>query len=84
MVICGSSDGTAPCASHGTPVYNAIPAATPKIRVTVTSGHAGQPTAGSGDSGEWGLAFLKLYLDGDQRWKSVLLAGNETATNITP
>ena len=82
LVICGQSDNTASCASHGTPVYNEIPSATPKMRVTVSGGHVGQPTAGGGDSGEWGLAFLKLYLDGDERWKPVLLAGSETATNI--
>jgi hypothetical protein len=82
MVICGSSDGTAPCASHGTRVYDSIPASTPKIRVTVSSGHAGQPSAGGGDSGKWGLAFMKLYLDGDERWKPLLLADDATASNI--
>jgi hypothetical protein len=59
-----------------------MPAATPKIRVNVSSGHNGQPSAGSNMSGAWGLAFLKLFLDGDTRWKPALLSGQAAATNI--
>jgi hypothetical protein len=82
IFICGSSDGLAGCASHGTRAYGQIPNTTPKIRVTVQAGHSGQPSAGSNLSGAWGLAFQKLYLDGDERWKSVLLSGRNDATNI--
>jgi hypothetical protein len=82
LIICGSSDGTASCTTHGTPAYNEIPDSTPKMRVTVTSGHAGQPTAGGGASGEWGLAFQKVFLDGDERWRPVLLSGNSNDTTI--
>ena len=72
LVICGSSDGVAPCSAHGTPVYNEIPGSTPKMRIQVSSGHSGQPSAGSNMSGAWGLAFHKAYLDGDTRWVPVL------------
>ena len=72
LVICGSSDGIASCASHGTPLYNSIMGMTPKMKVTVSSGHVGQPTAGSGRSGAAGLAFQKVYLEGDTRWKPLL------------
>jgi hypothetical protein len=82
LVICGSSDTIASCTSHGTPAYNAMPANTPKMRITVTSGHSGQPTAGSGASGARGLAFLKVFLDGDERWRQTLLSQPATATNI--
>jgi hypothetical protein len=82
IFICGSSDGLAGCGSHGTRAYTSIPDSTPKIRVTVSSGHNGQPSAGSSMSGAWGLAFQKLYLDGDERWRSVLLSGDNDATNI--
>jgi hypothetical protein len=82
MFICGTSDNTASCTSHGTPAYNAMAASTAKIRVNVSSGHSGQPGAGGGNSGAWGLAFLKLYLDGDTRWKAVLLSGQAAATTI--
>lgn len=82
IFICGSSDGLAGCSGHGTPAYNAMPATTPKLRVTLQSGHVGQPSAGSNMSGAWGLAFQKVYLDGDERWKPLLLAGDSDATNI--
>jgi hypothetical protein len=82
IFICGSSDGTASCTSHGTPAYNAMPETTPKIRVTVTSGHAGQPSAGSNMSGAWGLAFQKAFLDGDERWITLLKSAPSNATNI--
>jgi hypothetical protein len=82
LVICGSSDGTAPCSGHGTPVYNEIPATTPKMRVTVTSGHSGQPTAGSNMSGAWGLAWHKAFLDGDERWIPVLKSGMSNSSTL--
>lgn len=82
LVTCGSSDGIASCNSHGTPLYNGLPSSTPKMKITVTSGHAGQPTSGGGMQGAWGLAFQKRYLDGDERWTDVLLSGNSDDTNI--
>jgi hypothetical protein len=72
LVICGSSDSTARCSSHGTPFYSAVPSSTPKMRVTVSSGHAGQPSSGGGASGEAGLAWQKVFLDNDERWIAVL------------
>jgi hypothetical protein len=72
LIICGSSDGIASCASHGNPLYSGIQGMTPKMKVTVQSGHVGQPTAGSGRSGAAGLAFQKVYLEGDTRWKPLL------------
>jgi hypothetical protein len=81
LVICGSSDGTAPCRSHGQPFYSEIPSTTPKMLVTVSSGHSGQPSAGGGASGARGLAFQKVFLEGDERWRSVLISGSPT-TNI--
>ncbi len=82
LVICGSRDGTAPCSSHGTPFYERMSDSVPKMRVTIASGHAGQPSSGSRMAGAWGLAFQKLFLDGDERWRAVLLSGSADATNI--
>ena len=76
LFICGNSDALAGCASHGTPAYNPMPPTTPKMRVTVTSSHIGQPTAGASMSGAWGLAFHKVFLDGDERWRPFLVSGN--------
>jgi hypothetical protein len=82
LFICGSSDNLAGCGTMGTPAYNGIADTVPKMRVTVTSGHNGQPTAGSGKSGEYGIAFQKVFLEGDQRWRPLLVAAMSDATNI--
>lgn len=83
LVICGASDGIAPCASHGTPFYGRLGGTVPKIRVQVSGGHNGQPTAGGGESGEWGLAFTKAFLEGDERWLPLLTGGRpEDSANI--
>jgi hypothetical protein len=82
LVICGSSDGTASCGSHGTPFYNAVPTTVPKMRITVSSGHNGQPSAGGSESGEVGLAFQKVFLEGDERWRPLLIAAPNDNTTI--
>ena len=82
LVICGSSDGTAPCASHGTPAYNGISNDVPKMRIQISSGHAGQPSSGGGMSGKVGLAFQKVFLEGDERWRPLLVGAMSVATNI--
>ena len=89
LLLCGGSDGIAPCSgSQG--AYNGIPAATPKMIVTIPlTGHLnwfGPRDAGAGTSGSYALAFQKVYLEGDQRWKRVLLQapaiGTAVSTNI--
>ena len=82
MIICGSSDTIAPCDSHGTPLYSQIPGSTPKIRVTINSSHSGYAASGGNMEGAWGLAFQKVYLEGDTRWKQVLLSGDATESNL--
>ncbi|MDH5675954.1 MAG: hypothetical protein OEZ06_27770 [Myxococcales bacterium] len=82
LVTCGSSDTIASCLSHGTPLYAGLPASTSKMRVTVTSGHAGQPSSGAGEQGAWGLAFQKVFLDGDERWLPLLTSGGHDESNI--
>jgi hypothetical protein len=82
LVICGASDGTASCTSHGTPFYNGVPDSVPKMRVQVSGGHNGQPSAGGGESGEVGLAFQKLFLEGDERWRPLLVGHGAEDTNV--
>jgi hypothetical protein len=82
LVICGSSDTVAPCNSHGIPLYEGIGDSVPKMRVQVSSGHAGQPTSGGGNSGKYGLAFQKVFLEGDERWRPLLVAAESEETNI--
>jgi hypothetical protein len=82
LVICGSSDTIAPCSSHGTPLYSGLPADLPKMRVQVSGSHNGQPSAGGGKSGEYGLAFQKVFLEGDERWRPLLVGADSVATTI--
>lgn len=82
LVICGSSDTIASCSSHGNSLYNGIDDSVSKMRVVVQSGHAGQPTAGGGNSGKYGLAFQKLFLEGDERWRPLLASAESEESNI--
>jgi pimeloyl-ACP methyl ester carboxylesterase len=83
LLLCGSSDGTAPCSmSQGS--YNAIPSTTPKMMTTISgASHLnwfGPTNAGGGISGETALAFQKVFLEGDERWRPFLLQSRGTKT----
>lgn len=82
LVICGSSDTIAPCGQHGNPLYRGIADSVPKMRVVVSSSHLGQPSAGGNNSGKYGLAFTKVFLENDQRWKPLLTGIMAAETNI--
>ena len=70
LFIFGSSDSLAN--TMGMSAYRSITGDVPKMTVTVSSGHAGQPSVGGGGSGKAGLAFQKVFLEGDERWLPVL------------
>jgi hypothetical protein len=82
LLLCGSADTTAGC-GMSSPVYTAIKDPTAKMQVTIQgSTHFnwfGPKDGENGKSGMVALAFAKLYLEGDERWKPVLLkAGGMT------
>jgi hypothetical protein len=52
------------------------------MRVQITSGHAGQPSSGGGKSGEYGLAFQKVFLENDERWRPLLVAADSIEDNL--
>jgi len=86
LLLCGSTDGTAPC-SMSDGAYAQLPESTPKMMVVLPGvGHLawlGGPTS-PGAGGAFALGFTKLYLEGDERWRSVLLdATGDVTTNIT-
>jgi pimeloyl-ACP methyl ester carboxylesterase len=86
LLLCGSSDGTAPC-STSQRAYGSLPSSTPKMMVSISGAtHFSwfSPTsAGRGTSGEAALAFQKVFLDGDERWRPLLLqTGGTVTTNI--
>jgi hypothetical protein len=86
LLLCGATDGTAPCDMSET-AYTAIDATTPKMMVIIpATAHLawfGPKDAGDGISGETALAFQKVFLEGDERWRPFLLqAGGTKTTNI--
>jgi hypothetical protein len=91
LLICGSGDLVAEC-FHSDQSYNTIPAGTPKMRLVVDGGGHLTSWFGPGDtpggvSGGYALAFNKVYLEGDTRWKTLLLGkptGATMTTTITP
>ena len=86
LLLCGSSDGTAPC-SMASGVYRSIPGDTPKMMVTISGATHfawfGPTEAGGGLSGKMALAFQKVFLEGDERWRPLLVdADANKMTNI--
>jgi hypothetical protein len=82
LIVCGDSDGVAPCSAYGSAAYESVDSMTPKMRVTVASAHNGQPSAASGQTGGYVLAFQKLFLEGDERWRPLLVAAAADETTI--
>jgi pimeloyl-ACP methyl ester carboxylesterase len=75
LFLCGEADGTAPC-SGSQAAYGQMPDTTDKMLVTVPStGHLAwfNQNAGNGRVGEYALAFQKVFLAGDERWRPFLL-----------
>jgi pimeloyl-ACP methyl ester carboxylesterase len=81
LLLCGDNDPVAPC-SMSESVYSAIPQATPKMMVSIDgANHFGwfsPKDAGGGISGEVALAFQKVFLEGDERYRPLLLQSRGT------
>jgi hypothetical protein len=90
LLFCGTADTVAPCGDHSDPAYAQIPATTPKMKMMITGGDHlsawfGPADGGGGISGGYALAFQKVFLEGDTRWKPLLLtkpSGSTQETNI--
>jgi hypothetical protein len=90
LLICGSEDIVAPCADHTDPAYAQIPSTTPKMKMMITgtehiSSWNGPADTPGGVSGGYALAFQKVFLEGDERWRPLLLtkpSGSTQETNI--
>ncbi len=88
LLLCGTSDGTAPCSmSRGD--YTQTPETTPKMLLQISGATHfswfGPADAGRGTSGQYALAFQKVFLEGDERWRPLLLEEPSTGmvtTNI--
>jgi hypothetical protein len=76
LFICSDADTVASCSGTNTS-YAAIPSPTPKMILDIpneTHFNWFSPTdAGMGESGAYALAFQKVFLEGDTRWKPMLM-----------
>jgi hypothetical protein len=89
LLFCGDADTVAPC-NMATDAYTGMTGATPRMLMTVpgaTHFNWFDPAdAGGGMSGKYALAFQKVYLEGDERWKPLLAmmptGGSVQSSNI--
>lgn len=86
LLLCGTSDTTAAC-SMTEGAYSGIPNTTPKMMVAIQGATHfnwfGPTGAGGGTSGAYALAFQKVFLEDDERWKPLLLGKPTNGTQTT-
>jgi dienelactone hydrolase len=74
LLLAGSADALAGGQSQG--FFDSIPEATPKMLFEVAGGPhsiANDPSAADGEIGRYGLSWLKVFLEGDERYRQFLL-----------
>jgi len=74
LLLAGSSDTLAGGQSQG--FFTSIPEATPKMLFEVAGGShsvANDPSSANGEIGRYGLSWLKVFLEGDERYRQFLL-----------
>jgi dienelactone hydrolase len=73
LVMAGSADNVAAVAAHSWPHFESIPASTPKVYMEIAGGDhfIADSTRGTdlATIGRYGIAWLKLYVDGDERYR---------------
>jgi dienelactone hydrolase len=74
LLFAGGSDAVAGGQSQG--FFTSIPDSTPKMLFEVRGGShsvANSPSGGNGEVGRYGLSWLKVFLEGDERYRPFLL-----------
>jgi dienelactone hydrolase len=74
LLLAGSSDILAGGQSQG--FFESIPETTPKMLFEVQGGShsiANDPSSANGEIGRYGLSWLKVFLEGDERYRPFLL-----------
>jgi dienelactone hydrolase len=74
LLLAGSADGLAGGQSQG--FFESMPATTPKMLFEVAGGPhdiANDPRSAAGEIGRYGLSWLKVFLEGDERFRPFLL-----------
>ncbi|RMB61105.1 T9SS C-terminal target domain-containing protein [Dokdonia sinensis] len=87
LILSGENDPTAPPAQHADVHYNATPITTDKLLFEIANGNhsvANTPNGGDGATGQLALSWLKLYVEGNECYCSILeddLLDNPTAAS---
>jgi dienelactone hydrolase len=85
LVIAGEADTIAAAADHARPHYNSIPAGTQKVFLEVADGDhfVANNSAETlhGLLGSYAIAWLKLYMDGDERYRDFIY-GDARSRNV--
>ncbi len=74
LMLAGSADGLAGGQSQG--FFESMPETTPKMLFEVAGGPhdiANDPRSAGGEIGRYGLSWLKVFLEGDERYRQFLL-----------
>jgi hypothetical protein len=88
LLLCGSQDTVAPCNGNADGAYTQIPESTQKMKMMIDGGDHlsawfGPQDGAGGTSGAYALAFQKVFLEGDTRWKPLLLMKPSNSTQVT-
>jgi dienelactone hydrolase len=81
----GERDGPAPVKKHALKHYESLPDRTPKLLYEVRGGGHSlpmNPRYAGGDVGRFSLAWLKVYLEGDESWRPLLEAKPANASRF--
>jgi triacylglycerol lipase len=85
LVIAGSADRVAEVADHAWPHYQSIPESTTKVFMEIDGGSHFIADTSRGEDlatiGRYGIAWLKLYLDGDERYRGFIY-GREAEADL--
>jgi hypothetical protein len=85
LFICSDADTVAGCGGTND-AYGAMPSGVPKMILNIPGQSHFQwfsPTdAGGGESGAYALAFQKVFLEGDERWKPLLQTKPASGTTM--
>lgn len=80
------SDAIAPVAQHASPSYDGIPSTTKKSYLSITGGDhfcANSPANTGGTIGKFAVAWLKRFVDSDQRYAPWVCGTSKPATGST-
>jgi dienelactone hydrolase len=83
LLLAGSSDTLAGGQSQG--FFESIPESTPKMLFEVAGGShsiANDPRSADGQIGRYGLSWLKVFLEGDERYRQFLLEEPSRASDF--